>query len=391
MGSVQRWLCTSCGFRFSAKSCSSTRDFLVEGSQKEPGGPLQKTQNWQINNCADIASSRQVCELLTEDSKNLSTAAEIKTVAGDRNLDKAAAKGIIVQYSLFITKEGYGQDSRYPTFIRMLLNSQCNIYDPESVKEVIAKKKWKNGTKMLCCYAYDALTKMLGLKWVMPTYHQEEYIFFLPDETELDALINATRSQRMRTYLQTLKETWPDPSEALGLRWIDIDANRNIVTINKPVKDHCPREIEVTPRLIAMINNLPKTSDLVFPVCYKTMYSSFKKLRKRVAHNTQNPRILSIKPTSFRHWGGTMLAWLSNGNTLFVKEKLGHKKVDSTMKYIKKINWKINQDFEVVTASTDEEIKKCGEAGYQKYDERAIGGTHVSYYRRPKRFGSVRI
>jgi hypothetical protein len=103
-----------------------------------------------------------------------------------------------------------------------------------------------------------------------------------------------------------------------------------------------------------------------------------------VAFNTQNPRILSIKLTSFRHWGGTMLAWLSNGNTLFVKDKLGHRRVDNTMKYIKKINWKINQDFEVVTATTDEEIKKCGEAGYQKYDERTVGATHVSYYRRPR-------
>jgi hypothetical protein len=140
-----------------------------------------------------------------------------------------------------------------------------------------------------------------------------------------------------------------------------------------------------------MIEKLPKTSEYVFPVKYRTLYSTFKKLRKRVAHNTQNPRILSIKLTSYRHWGGTQLAWLSNENTLFVKEKLGHNKVESTMKHIAKINWKINQDFEVVTANTDEEIKKCGEAGYQKYDERTIGATHVSYYRRPKRFGTIKI
>jgi hypothetical protein len=50
------------------------------------------------------------------------------------------------------------------------------------------------------------------------------------------------------------------------------------------------------------------------------------------------------------------------------------------MKYIARINWKLNQDFEVVTATTDEEIKKYGEAGYQKYDERTIWATHISYY-----------
>jgi hypothetical protein len=43
----------------------------------------------------------------------------------------------------------------------------------------------------------------------------------------------------------------------------------------------------------------------------------------------------------------------------------------------------------VVTATTDEEIKKIGGAGFTKYDERKVGETVISYYRRPKRFSSV--
>jgi integrase len=281
----------------------------------------------------------------------------------------------------------------------MLLNSpHCDVYDPENVKEIIAKKKWKDGTKMQACYAYNALTKMLGLKWVMPTYHQEEHLFFLAEEAELDALIAAARSKRMAAYLQCLKETFGDPGEVLRLRWIDVDANRNVIAINNPVKDHLPRELEVTPHLIAMLNQLPKTSKLIFPgpkndkvpIAYENMRSAFKKIRKRVAQVQQNSRILSISFVSFRHWGGTMLAWLSNGNVLFVKQKLGHKKVDNTMKYIARINWKLNEEFEVATATTDEEIKNLGAAGYQKYDERTIAGTYISYYRRPKRFGSLK-
>jgi len=85
------------------------------------------------------------------------------------------------------------------------------------------------------------------------------------------------------------------------------------------VKNHYPRELEVTPRLIAMLNNLPKTSELIFPTSYSNMQSTFVKLRKRVAYNLQNPRILSISFVSFRHWGGTTLAWLTNGNVLIVK------------------------------------------------------------------------
>jgi len=61
------------------------------------------------------------------------------------------------------------------------------------------------------------------------------------------------------------------------------------------------------------------------------------------------------------------------------------------MKYIARMNWKLNQDFEVVTATTDEEIKNCGASGYQKFDERTVGATHISYYRRPQRLGGVKV
>jgi hypothetical protein len=385
---IQRWFCRNCGFRF------SDSDDVQRGSSMSQR--LERVDTKSLKGSANTLSNRQICVTETKNlaaeiqEKEVPRRSETKPVGGLREIDKTTAKGLLLQFGVYLDKEGYDENSHYVHFIRMLLNSKCNVYDPEAVKEAIAKKKWKDGTKMLCTYAYDAFTRMAGLSWLMPTYHQEEYVFFLPDETELDALINATRSQRMRTYLQTLKEIWADPSEGLGLRWIDIDQRRCAIAINKPVKDHRPRELEVTPRLIAMINTLPRKSKLVFPMTYATMYGTFKKLRKRVAHNTQNPRILSIKPNSFRHWGGTMLAWLTNGNAFTIQRKLGLKKLENVSKYVARVEFNLNQDFEVVTATTDEEIKKYGESGYQKYDERTVGGTHISYYRRPKRFGSLK-
>ena len=140
-----------------------------------------------------------------------------------------------------------------------------------------------------------------------------------------------------------------------------------------------------------MLDALSKTSALVFPTTFGNMEETYVKLRKRLAHNLQNPRILSISFGSFRHWGGTMLAWLTNGNVLIVKEKLGHKNINSTMKYVRRIKVTLPQDFDVATATTDEEIKNLGMLGYEKHDERQIGGTHISYYRRPKRFGSIKV
>lgn len=422
-GRIQRFLCRNCAYRFSQGLSKLNQQVKVPGQFRalKPGSDLAESSvrdrdlsaekllndgslalgknvashsdtvlGKGLNALCSYSSNRQVCESLTRGSKNLS-ATEIKTVAGDRKLDKATAKGLLLQYMLYLQKEGYGENCRYVSCIRMLINSGCNVYDPENVKEAIAKKKWKDGTKMQTCYAYNAFTRMAGLTWSMPSYKQEEYLFFLPEESELDTLISATKSARMRVYLQCLKETFGDPSEVLGLRWVDVDTNRSVIAINHPVKNHHARELDVSPQLLAMLNALPKTSKLIFPTNYRSMQATYVRLRKRVAHNLQNPRILNISFVSFRHWAGTQLAWLFNGNMLIVKEKLGHKNINSTMKYVRRIKLKLPEDFDVATATTDEEIKNLGMSGYQKYDERIIGATHISYYRRPKRFGSIRV
>lgn len=55
------------------------------------------------------------------------------------------------------------------------------------------------------------------------------------------------------------------------------------------------------------------------------------------------------------------------------------------MKYIGMIAFK-NDDFEVDTTTSDEDIGKLDIAGFQKYDGRKIGEAYISCYRRPKRF-----
>lgn len=94
----------------------------------------------------------------------------------------------------------------------------------------------------------------------------------------------------------------------------------------------------------------------------------------------QNPRILKIRFTSFRHWGGTKIAYLTHGNVVMVQKLLRHKRVQNTMKYIHMINFKEDKEFEVAATTTVEEVKKLAAAGFEKVDE--ISGVHI--FRRPK-------
>jgi len=416
---IQRWLCRLCGFRFSQSTADPDEkvdiaDQIVKesdsGESSLDSHVLQSelavkplSDNFSLKgreNIASHASSEQtivgkglnvlldysreyrVCAT-NKGAKNLdTTAVQNETVSEtSKGFDAKTAKGLLLQYSIYLDKEGYGANCRYKSCITMLINSGANLLDPENVKEIIGKKLWKDGTKMQVTYAYDAMIKMLKLSWAMPKYRQEETYPFIPQERELDDLIAGVGSQRMSVYLQTLKETMADPTEALRLKWIDI--NGNVIMINQPVKGHYPRPVEVSHSLISTLNTLPKTSEYIFPTTYRNIAAFYYKVRRRLAKRLNNPRLLSISLVTFRHWGATMVYYRTN-KILLVKKLLGHKNINSTMKYTQLVDFK-DSDYDVTAATTVEEAKKLGEAGFEKYDE--FNGIHL--YRKPKRFVSL--
>jgi integrase/transcription elongation factor Elf1 len=411
--SIQRFLCRNCGYRFSQglsklnqqvkvpgqfralKPCPDLaepsvrkRDFSVEKLLND--GSLTLGEDIAshtvtdvgkgLNNLRSYSCKRQVCESLTRGSKNLSSVAKTEIAAGEESQSKEV-KGLIIQFMAWLEKEGYAKETRYPNSLKTLARLGANLLDPENVKQVLGKHNMKNGAKMQYAYAYSAFLKMLKISWDPPKLKQEETLPFIPDEKELDQLIAACRSRRMAAYLQCLKETFADPGEALRLRWVDI--SNNVITINRPVKGHLPRRIEVSNRLIAMLNALPKTSEQIFPTTYATMFCCYQRVRKRAAELQKNPRLLSIELRTFRHWGGTMLAHYTNGNVLTVQRMLGHKRIENTMKYIGMINFKDDQ-FEVATATTVDEAKNILSAGFDYVTEK----NGIMLFRRPKRFSA---
>jgi len=370
-GDVQRYLCRECGYRFSETSWNGSDDpECVQRVHREP-----------LNTHPRLFSNRQICVTQPTGTKNL---AEVETriekwAAGATKTDIETIKGLIVQYAYWLEKEGYYKDSAYLKLICTLAKRGANLLDPENVKAVIAKQPWKNGTKMLAVHAYDIMAKMLNMEWMPPRYVQEEILPFIPEEKELDQLIAACKSRRMAAYLQTLKETFADPSEALRLRWTDISGN--VVTINRPVKRHNPRQLKVSNKLIAMLNALPKTSERIFPMKYKSTASCFLTVRRRAAHNLQNPRLRKISLTTFRHWGATMTYHYTR-DILLVQKLLGHKHIQNTMKYTQLVHFEGNE-FDVATATNVEEAKELLATGFEYVTEK----NGIMLFRRSKRLG----
>jgi integrase len=155
--------------------------------------------------------------------------------------------------------------------------------------------------------------------------------------------------------------------------------------INFPVKGHYPRPVQVSNNLISMLNSLPKDSERIFPTTYGNVAHNFYALRKKIARNRNNPRILKISLVTFRHWATTM-TYHQTRNILLVKKLLGHKKIENTMKYTQLIQFK-DSEYEVTSATTIEEAKTVLSAGFEYVTEK----DGVMLFRKPKRFVNLEI
>ena len=383
---VQRYICRDCGRRFSeteaAPPSPHRRKLAPERKKNDDLFGSYLKPNTTAFKANGLTSTCQVCvsDAEMENLAKVETRQKQPMREGTKP-DAETTEGLIVRFMAWLEAQGYNCDG-YLRRIKRLAVLGANLLDPEDVKRIIAEQPWKNSCKALTVHAYNAFTQMQRIDWIKPKYRVEQSLPFVAEERELDQLIAASRSKRTMTFLQCLKETFADPGEILGLRWIDINSEHRIISINHPVKGHDAGQAKVSSKLIAMLNVLPKKSDRVFACTYAQIHGCYVQLRKRVARRLQNPRISEIRFTTFRHWGGTMLAHVTNGNVLAVKKALRHKRIENTMKYIHLAQFREDDEFEVEIASTVEEIKKLVAVGFQKADE--IHGIHV--FKRPKRF-----
>jgi integrase/recombinase XerD len=363
--SVRRWLCRECGHRFSETRAS------------------QNVLRKSTNSAPAIVSNRQVCELLTEESKNL-TIEETRqeTVQREGTLKIADARGKIVQLLWELEKDGKkpGTIHNYGKYLKYLLRNGVNLFNPERVRSFLAKCPLRDSTKATIVGICSAWFEYLNITWKPPKYAAVHEIPFIPTEQELDQLIAAS-GKKLAAFLQLLKETGARCGEITQLVWTDIDFQQRVVRI-KAEKGSMPRMSPISIKAMEMLHNLPKTSERIF-VLADDMRSNFCIQRKRIAKKLGNPRLMQIHFHTFRHWKGTM-EYHKTKDLFYVKEILGHKNIQSTQVYIH-IDRALFRDlspeeFHVRVAKKEEEIKDLIEAGF----EYVLQKDNLAYFRKRK-------
>jgi integrase len=344
--SVQRWLCRDCAYR---------------SSEKSP----QKNHEWPINTSAGLSSKRQICATLKE-AKNLSAMQETKTCVGE---ESQTAKGQILQFALHCKNNGLTEETVRVWYNRLkIIGENTDLNEPEKVKKYIAEASFAQGTKYNMVVVYNAYLQFIGKTWKKPKYHLEQKLpEFIPTEQEIDALI-AGCGKKTATILQTIKETGMRIGEALRLKWIWLDIERNTLTLNAPEKRGSPRVCKISSKLVGMLQALPKKNELIFGgVSPKHAQVTFKQSRRILSKKLKNPRLAKIHFHLIRHWFGTM-QYHKKPDIIHVQQLLGHRNVLATQIYInleQALFKDANDEYHVKVAETVEQAAKLIAVGYE--------------------------
>ena len=397
---TQRWLCRSCGHRFSqpkvkihvrsqvfetfnpgdnghenravsgkraVQESSDDLSFLIS---KNIGSHNITTVEKDLYLLPFYNSKHRVCA--SEKAKNLENQAQYERPSvGGTNENAADIKGKVVEYAWWMEKQGYSKETVRGNLgcLRALQARNGNLLDPESVKSILAREhKWSQNRRRNIANSYTLFLKINGLTWEKPKCHVTRKFPFIPTEQELNNLISGC-GMKTSTFLLLLKETAMRSGEAKRLEWINIDTEKNLITLNDPEKGSKPRMWKVTAELIGVLKMLPKTSTRIFgdgPI--NSLKSTFMKARKRLAIKLQNPRLLNISFHTFRHWKATML-YHKTKDPYYVKDFLGHKCLSNTEIYINiertLFEEQSDDEFTVKVAEKPEDIKALLEAGFE--------------------------
>jgi integrase len=322
----------------------------------------------------------QVCDLLAEESKNLAIVeTRNEKAAGATSTSPVSTQ--ILDYAWQMKKQGLAESTIKLRVYRLkhLVREGANLMDPDSVLTVLATNNWSESNKQIFIVAYQSFATTHNFQWKKPKTRVERKIPFIPSEELVDQLI-AGCGKKMATFLQTLKDTAARTAEATKIKWSEIDEKQCTIRINNPVKGSNARIVKVSPKTIAMINNLPRTTEFVFNSTPQNMRNNFDKQRRRLIRTLQNPKLRDIHPHTLRHWKATM-EYHRTKNIKFVQNILGHKKLENTDVYTHLIDFE-SDEWHAAHARNLEEENKLIEAGFEyvRYSEK----DEVAIYRKRK-------
>jgi len=276
-------------------------------------------------------------------------------------------KGKIINTLIKLKSIGLSESTLEHVSYRLsYLARHCDLDNPEEVSRFIANMKVSNAYKDTFVKSYNYYVKLNGLAWDKPTYKWERKIPRIPTTEAINKIISRA-SKKYATIFKILMETGVMPHELANVTLRDIDLEKGTLNI-QGFKGHASRMFKLKPETLAMLKWYLQTysSEKPFPKAI-WMGKMWRKFRNSLADKLKDPSLRQIRLYDLRHYYGTM-TYYKTKDILYVKQQMGHKKIETTLLYAQLIVFG-EDEYHVKVAKTLKEACQLVEQGFEYVTE----------------------
>jgi len=258
------------------------------------------------------------------------------------------------------------------------LSRYGDLMKPDDVKKAIGYAKLANSSKCSFALAYEWFTKANGLKWEKPHFKWNLQAPIIPTTDQVNKIISAS-TLKFATIFKLMVETGVEGEELHQTHRNQFDNTQAIISI-KGLKGHGSANYKLKQPIADMLRKYMAKYTIEHPFPHpRTMSDMWRRARETASKNHNDPNLKTIPMKSLRNYSGAQF-WYSFPDPIGVMRHLRHKRMETTMHYLRAITLDGDIQYDCKTAKTPEEITKLIEIGYNLAD--TVNDIH--FYRKRK-------
>ena len=251
------------------------------------------------------------------------------------------------------------------------LEIHTNLNNPEQVEQFIANKQVSASYKKNLCIAYNKYCQYYKIKWQTPHYKPEPKQRRIPTKQKLKMIISSS-GKTLATKLTISLECGLRPVELCNLKVKDIDLEQKII-YPTTAKHGNARVLKIKTETLTLLQKyLSKRNialnDKVFEAWTSDTYGKwFRHYRNKLAKKLNDQSFKTIRLYDLRHLFATKL-YHQTKDILFVKQQLGHRKLETTLIYTQLIHFH-DDEYTSAVADTVEKATQLIDNGFEYVTE----------------------
>jgi len=265
-----------------------------------------------------------------------------------------------------LKKRGYS-DRTLKGYLKRLkfLAKNVNIDDPNAVSMFLASMKVSDAYKEGIVNAYVHYVREYGLVWDKPKYKRDDRLPYVPSTEEVNMII-AHAGRKYSMIFPILRDTGLRPVELQRLTLKNIDLDKGLL-YPATAKGGRGRILRLKSSTLAMLKEYVSKhnfslNERIFPDT-DVVSHVFMRIRNRLAQRLHRPEFKKIKIYSLRHYFACRL-YHQTKDLVYVMGQMGHRRIQTTMRYVQLMDFKDNEYVSAV-ASSIKEAQKLIECGFE--------------------------